>query len=149
MKNIFLMVCFYSGVMSLSQALEITSVTRDFEYRNIFTYKHDLIGDAQANKFGFEGHDNIKPEYFVVKIKSFPSEEGESVTVVFQYKTRLSRELKEIRQKLTLNRSREKVYFRFSSAQNEREGCVEIWRACVYKENKLLSEYQSSAFQWR
>jgi hypothetical protein len=149
MKKITMLFLLTLGFVSCVFALEIKSVIRDFEYRDIFTYKHDLIGDAQANKFQFEPPDTSKPEYFLIKLKSFSSEEGEKVKIIFQYKTHLSKELKEISQEMVLMHPTEKLYFRFSNAQNLTDGRVEIWRVTVLKKNKVIAEKKSPDFQWR
>mgnify|MGYP001026381136 CR=1 FL=1 len=129
-------------------AVHISSVTRDLDYPDIFSYKEKVIGKPKVNKFDFPDKfdpEKLQPEYFWVKIRSDKSERNRNVKVMFTYKSRLSQKVETKIQNITLEKSIERVRFWWSASECESKGRVEIWDIKVLDGKEVLAETHCKA----
>ena len=124
-------------------ALEITTVSRDFYYPNIFTFKRHIIGPSRNNKFGFEEEKagNQRPDFFLISIKTGKEERGQEIRVRFEYKGDDTRAVMVKEKTLTISKNRHHVPFVFSEADLKRSGRVELWNVKVLLGTQVLAEH--------
>jgi len=151
MKQIIIFISMFFLVVN-SYALEITSVIRTFDYLNIFTYKQELIGISEVNKFGFGNDikdDNLRPEIFKIKIKARKFEQGKTLEVIFKYKTQKSNKLQKMKKNILVDKIYNTVNFYFPGNHNKTLGRVELWKIIIKENNEEIASKTSHGNKWR
>ncbi|EKD27458.1 MAG: hypothetical protein ACD_79C00718G0004 [uncultured bacterium] len=131
---------------------EILSVTRDFEYNDIFKFKEHLIDRSSTNKFDFGDtitDDKARPEFFIVKFKVPKKYIGQVVSVIFNYKTSDTSSFQTIQKEVVINSIKNKAKLQFSGSQNAASGRVELWDIKIIQDKNILAEKKSPENKWR